>query len=107
LAFLHDEPIGMVIYSRTFSTWTGQPSIYVVDLFVRPDNRGLGVGRALLEVLARLAVEEGCRRMEWEVLDWNEPALAFYRSLGAVPLDGWTTYRLDGAALREFAQHSA
>jgi ribosomal protein S18 acetylase RimI-like enzyme len=104
LALIDGEAIGMVIYSRTFSTWTGRPGIYVVDLFVSADHRGLGVGRALLGMLARLAVVENLTRMEWAVLDWNEPALAFYRSLGAVALDDWTTYRLAGTALHAFAE---
>jgi ribosomal protein S18 acetylase RimI-like enzyme len=104
LAFAGDEAVGMVIYSRTFSTWTGRPGIYVVDLYVMPDHRSMGIGHALLATLAQLAVDEGLARMEWAVLDWNEPALAFYRSLGATPLDEWTTYRLTGTALQALAQ---
>jgi GNAT superfamily N-acetyltransferase len=107
LAITEDEAVGMVIYSRTFSTWTGHPGIYIVDLYVRPDHRGRGIGHALLGMIARLAVEEGLARVEWAVLDWNEPALNFYRSLGAVPLDDWITYRLSGAALRSLAETSS
>jgi GNAT superfamily N-acetyltransferase len=104
LAIEEDEAVGMVIYSRTFSTWTGHPGIYVVDLYVKPDHRGLGIGRGLLAMLARLAADEGLARVEWAVLDWNEPAINFYRSLGAVPLDDWITYRLTGAALQALAE---
>ena len=106
LAIEEDEAVGMVIYSRTFSTWTGRPGIYVVDLYVKPDHRGLGIGHALLGMLARLAVDEGLARVEWAVLDWNEQALLFYRSLGAVALEDWITYRLSGAALRALAETS-
>jgi GNAT superfamily N-acetyltransferase len=76
------EVIGMAMYFRSFSTWTGHPGIYLEDLYVRPEHRGKGVGKALLIALAKLAVETGCRRLEWSVLDWNEPAIAFYRSIG-------------------------
>ena len=95
--------VGMALYYRSFSTWTGLPGIYLEDLYVRPAHRGLGIGRALLASLARLALDEGCRRLEWSVLDWNESAIAFYRSIGAVALDEWTRYRLAGPALTDFA----
>lgn len=104
LAVEEDEAVGMVIYSRTFSTWTGRPGIYVVDLYVKPEHRGRRIGHALLGFIARLAMDEGLARVEWAVLDWNEPAIAFYRSIGAVALDGWTTYRLTGDALRSLAE---
>jgi ribosomal protein S18 acetylase RimI-like enzyme len=107
LAIAGDDPVAMVIYSRTFSTWTGHAGIYIVDLYVKPDHRGQGFGRALLAMLARLAVEEGLARVEWAVLDWNEPAISFYRSLGAVPLEDWITYRLSGDALRALAEASS
>lgn len=97
------EVVGMAIYYRSFSTWTGYPGLYLEDLYVREPYRGRGYGKALLACLARLAVEEGCRRLEWSVLDWNEPAIAFYRAIGAVATDDWTRYRLDGAALHSFA----
>jgi GNAT superfamily N-acetyltransferase len=95
--------VGMAVYYRSFSTWTGYPGLYLEDLYVRPSHRGHGYGKALLAALARLALEEGCRRLEWSVLDWNTPAIDFYRSIGAVATDEWTRYRLDGSALSDFA----
>jgi GNAT superfamily N-acetyltransferase len=103
VAMADDLIVGMALYYRSFSTWTGRPGIYLEDLYVRPAHRGLGVGRALLASLARLSLDEGCRRLEWSVLDWNEPAIAFYQSIGAVATDEWTRYRLDGSALEDFA----
>ncbi|MGA3354660.1 MAG: GNAT family N-acetyltransferase [Acidimicrobiales bacterium] len=99
-----DHVVGMALYYRSFSTWTGRPGIYLEDLYVRPTHRGAGVGKALLASLARLALDEGCARLEWSVLYWNEPAIAFYRSIGAVATDEWTRYRLDGPALGDFAR---
>ncbi len=95
--------VGMAVWFLSFSTWTGRPSLYLEDLFVEPEWRGHGVGRALFARLAARAVELGCARMDWSVLDWNESAMGFYRSLGARPLDGWTTWRLEGEALRNRA----
>jgi GNAT superfamily N-acetyltransferase len=95
--------LGMAIWFLTFSTWTGRKGIYLEDLFVRPEVRSLGIGRALLAELAAVAERSGYRRVEWSVLDWNEGARRFYRSLGAVPLDGWTVFRLDGGALTGLA----
>ena len=103
VASLDDLVVGMALYYRSFSTWTGRPGLYLEDLYVRSEYRGLGMGRALLASLARLALDEGCRRLEWSVLDWNQPAISFYRSIGAVATDEWTRYRLDGLALRRFA----
>ena len=97
------EPLGFALFFHTFSTFLGQPGIYLEDLFVRPAHRGAGVGRALLAHLAGLAAERGCGRLEWSVLDWNEPAIGFYRRLGAAPVDGWTRYRLTGEALTRLA----
>lgn len=97
------QPQGFALFFHNYSTWLSQPGIYLEDLFVRPAARGAGLGKALLTELARLAVERGCGRLEWSVLDWNEPALGFYRSLGACPQDEWTVYRLTGDALRELA----
>ncbi len=94
---------GFALFFHNFSTWEGKPGIYLEDLFVRPGARGRGYGRALLAELARLAVARGCARLEWSVLDWNEPAIGFYRSLGAVAMDEWTTYRLTGEALERLA----
>ncbi|HMC38693.1 MAG TPA: GNAT family N-acetyltransferase [Acidimicrobiales bacterium] len=91
--------VGMALWFLAFSTWTGRHSLYLEDLFVEPEQRGGGLGRALMETLAGRAVEQGCARMDWSVLDWNEPSIGFYRSLGATPLDGWTTWRLEGPAL--------
>jgi len=91
--------VGMAIWFVTFSTWTGVHGIWLEDLFVEPEARGGGHGKALLAKLAQVCVERGYRRLEWTVLDWNEPSINFYRSLGAGPLDEWTTYRLTGEAL--------
>ena len=91
--------VGFALFFPNYSTFRGQPGLYLEDLFVRPEHRGRGHGKALLQALARLAVARGCAPLEWVVLNWNEPALAFYRSLGAVPMDEWTGYRLDGEAL--------
>ncbi|GAA1070499.1 GNAT family N-acetyltransferase [Nocardiopsis composta] len=93
------EPVGFALWFVNFSTWTGRHGIYLEDLFVRPEMRGRGYGRALLTELARICVQRGYRRLEWSVLDWNEPSIEFYRSLGAVPMDEWTVYRLHGKAL--------
>ena len=98
------ESAGFALFFHNFSTWEGKPGIWLEDLFVRPEVRGHGYGRALLAQLARLAVERGCARLEWSVLDWNEPSIAFYRALGANPMDEWTTYRMTGEALRALAQ---
>lgn len=95
--------VGMAIYYRSFSTWTGYPGLYLEDLYVRESHRGRGFGKALLASLARLAVEEGCRRLDWSVLEWNEPAIGFYRSIGAVAVDDWIRFRLEGSALEGFA----
>jgi GNAT superfamily N-acetyltransferase len=93
------EPVGFALFFHNFSTFKGRPGIYLEDLFVRPEVRGRGVGRQLLAYLARTAVERGCARLEWAVLDWNEPSIGFYRGLGAVPMDEWTTFRLTGESL--------
>jgi GNAT superfamily N-acetyltransferase len=98
------EPLGFALFFHNFSTFLGLPGIYLEDLFVRPAHRGLGVGRALLQHLARVARERGCGRLEWSVLDWNEPAIGFYRRLGARANDGWAVYRLDGDALERLAE---
>jgi GNAT superfamily N-acetyltransferase len=95
--------VGFALFFPTYSTFRAQPSLYLEDVYVKPEYRGRGIGKALLAQVAWLAVERGCGRLEWAVLNWNAPAIAFYRSLGAGPLDDWTTYRLDEAALRELA----
>jgi GNAT superfamily N-acetyltransferase len=97
--------VGFALFFHNFSTFLGKPGIYLEDLFVRAEHRGAGHGKALLAHVARLAVERGCGRLEWSVLDWNEPSIAFYRSLGARPMDEWTMYRLAGGALRDLAGH--
>lgn len=97
------SPQGFALFFTNFSTWLGRPGLYLEDLFVRPAFRGHGLGKALFTYLAALAVKRGCGRMEWSVLDWNEPAIGFYRSLGAIPMDGWTVHRLSGEALRRIA----
>ena len=94
---------GMAIWFLTFSTWTGRSGIHLEDLYVRPEARSSGIGRALLAELATIARRSGYARLEWSVLDWNESALRFYRSMGAVPLDEWTAYRLSGTALDALA----
>ena len=107
LAEVDGATAGFALFFHNFSTWHGRRGLYLEDLFVRPAMRGRGIGRALLCELARIAMARGCARMEWAVLDWNTPAIAFYRSLGAVPMDEWTIFRLTGpgigrlAALRE------
>jgi GNAT superfamily N-acetyltransferase len=97
------EALGFALFFHNFSTFLGLPGIYLEDLFVRAQHRGAGVGRSLLQYLARLARERGCGRLEWSVLDWNEPAIGFYRQLGASPNDEWTVYRLTGQALERLA----
>jgi len=98
--------VGFALYFHNFSTFLAKPGIYLEDLFVRPERRGEGHGRALLASLARIAVERGCGRLEWAVLDWNEPSIGFYRSLGAMPMEDWTTFRLTGDALVTLAVRS-
>lgn len=97
-------PAGFALFFHNFSTFLGRPGIYLEDLYVRPEFRGRGAGRALLAHLARLAKERGCGRLEWWVLDWNEPAIAFYRSLGAEAMEDWTVYRVTGEALERLAE---
>jgi GNAT superfamily N-acetyltransferase len=103
LALWNGEPAGFALWFYNFSTFRGRHGIYLEDLFVRPAFRGHGIGRALLRHLARRCRAEGLARLEWWVLDWNEPALRFYRSLGAVPMDEWTVQRVTGAALERLA----
>ena len=99
LAEVDGRAIGFALFFHTVSTFAGKPGIYLEDLFVDPQARGKGYGKALMAHLAHLAVERGCARFEWAVLDWNEPSIAFYQQLGAKPLDTWHVYRLSGAAL--------
>jgi GNAT superfamily N-acetyltransferase len=103
IAEAEGAPLGFALFFHNFSTFEGKPGIYLEDLFVSPQARGLGAGKALLARLAQIAVERGCARLEWSVLDWNQPAIDFYRSLGARPMDEWTVNRVDGAALLALA----
>lgn len=97
------QPIGYAVYFFNYSTWLGKHGLYLEDLYVSPQARGIGAGKALLRHLAQLAVARGCGRFEWSVLDWNTPAIDFYESFGARPQSEWTTYRLTGQALLDFA----
>ena len=99
-----EETLGFALWYVTFSTWLGRHGVWLEDLYVRPQHRGHGSGRLLLQALARICVERGYGRLEWWVLDWNEPARGFYRSLGAQPQEEWTTFRVDGAALDHLAR---
>lgn len=98
------HPRGFALFFHNFSTFEGKPGIYLEDLFVAPEARGSGLGKALLAELARLAVARGCARLEWSVLDWNTPSIEFYKALGAVAMNEWTVFRLDGDALEAMAQ---
>ena len=103
IASYDGEPAGFALFFHNFSTFLGRPGIYVEDLFVIPTLRGHGIGKSLLSYLARLAVERGCGRLEWWVLDWNEPAIRFYKRLGAKPMDEWTVFRVSGNSLETLA----
>ncbi len=104
LAFEGRSPVGFAVFFHNFSTWLGRPGLYLEDLFVKPDKRGKGYGRALLVDLAKVARDRGCGRMEWAVLDWNEAAIKFYRSLGAKPMEEWTVFRLTRDGIAKLAQ---
>jgi GNAT superfamily N-acetyltransferase len=104
IAELHGEPAGFALFFHNYSTFLARPGLYLEDLYVKPELRGRGVGRRLLSRLAAIALERGCGRFEWCVLDWNEPAIRFYERLGARGLDDWTIFRIDGSALRELAR---
>ncbi len=103
IAETQGEAIGFALFFHNFSSFEGRPGLYLEDLFVRPEARGAGAGRALLVRLAQLAVERDCARLEWSVLDWNAPAIAFYHSIGAKPMDEWIVQRVDGDALGALA----
>jgi GNAT superfamily N-acetyltransferase len=102
IAYLQNEAAGFALFFHNFSTFLGRPGIYLEDLFVEPAHRGKGIGKALLVEIAKIARERNCGRLEWAVLDWNKPAIDFYRGLGAVPLDDWTLFRVTGEALDNF-----
>jgi len=99
-----DEEVGFALFFHNFSTFLGRAGIYLEDLFVSPEQRGKGYGKALLKELARIAVERGCGRLEWSCLDWNQPSIDFYLSVGAVPMDEWTVYRATGETLKKLAE---
>ena len=100
-----DKPIGFAVYFLNFSTWLGKNGLYLEDLYVNPEFRGCGAGKKLLKYLAQLAVENDCGRFEWSVLDWNEPAINFYESIGAKPLSEWVGYRMEAQSLKDFAKN--
>ncbi len=104
LAFEEDTAVGFAVFFHNFSTWLGRPGLYLEDLFVKPEVRGKGYGRALLVHLAKIARERDCGRMEWAVLDWNDPAIQFYHKLGAAPMDEWTVFRLTGDGIAKLAE---
>ena len=103
IASVDDEPVGYALFFPSFSTFLGKPGLYLEDLYVRPAARGAGVGRTLLEHLARIAVDRGWGRFEWSVLDWNEPSIGFYKKMGAKAMDEWTVFRITGQALQKLA----
>ena len=107
IARLDGEAVGFALFFQSYSTFLAQPGFYLEDLFVDPPARGKGIGRALLTALARLAVDRDYGRIEWAVLNWNESAIGFYRSIGARPLDEWTTFRMSGSALQDLARTPA
>ena len=98
------QEVGFALYFHNFSTWLGRAGIYLEDLYVMPEYRGRGYGKALLKQLAKTAVERGCGRLEWACLDWNTPSIEFYKSLGAIPMDEWTVYRVTGETLIDLAK---
>lgn len=104
IAYLDDEPAGFALFFHNFSTWLGRKGIYLEDIFVRPPQRRNGIGEALLREIARIALERGCGRLEWSVLNWNELAINFYKKIGAEPLEEWTTFRMTGAPLERLAR---
>ena len=101
------KEVGFALFFHNFSTFLGRSGIYLEDLFVRPEYRGHGHGKALIRELARITVERGCGRLEWCCLDWNQPSIDFYRSLGAIPMEEWTTYRLAGDSMKKLADESS
>jgi GNAT superfamily N-acetyltransferase len=107
IAEVAGQPVGYAIWFYNFSTFTGRHGIFLEDLFVEPEHRGLGIGKAFLQTLAQRCIAEDLTRLEWSVLDWNEPSIGFYRSLGAIPLDEWTGYRLAGEALARLGSTKA
>src|SRR5262249_5436414 len=103
LGFANNEPVAFAVFFHNFSTFLGRPGLYLEDLFVIPEMRGKGFGRAMLVELAKIALQRKCGRFEWSVLDWNESAIGFYKKLGAVPMDEWTVFRMTGEAIERLA----
>jgi len=99
-----ETEVGFALFFHNFSTFLGRAGLYLEDLFVKPEYRGRGYGKGLLQTLARIAVDRGCGRLEWSCLDWNEPSIAFYKAMGARPMNGWTVYRLTGETLENMAK---
>jgi len=106
IAEVDSVPVGMALFFHTFSTFRGQPGIHLEDVFVQPEHRGLGIGKALLGTLARIARDRGCGRLEWAVLDWNKSAIGFYKSLGGAPLDEWTVFRIADEPLERLTRYA-
>lgn len=104
LGYQQDQPVAFALFFYNFSTFLGKPGIYLEDLYVKPETRGKGYGKALLRYLAQLALARDCGRLEWWVLDWNKPAIDFYKSIGAIAMDEWTVFRVAGDALTQLAQ---
>lgn len=107
LAFAGDTPVGYMVFFQNFSTFLGRAGIYLEDLYVKPEHRGAGYGRQLLAEVARIAVERGCKRLEWLVLNWNTTAIDFYKRMSAEPMQEWTTFRLAGTALMDLANSAS
>ena len=107
IAEYEGKPVGYALFFHSFSTFNGRPGIYLEDVYVQPALRGKGIGKALMSFLAKLAIERKCSRFEWSVLDWNAPSIAFYRSIGALPMEGWTVQRVTGPALEALAALSS
>ncbi|HEX9934804.1 MAG TPA: GNAT family N-acetyltransferase [bacterium] len=107
IAYHENQPVGFAVYFHNFSTFMGRPGLYLEDLYMDEKHRGKGFGKALLLYLARLAKKRNCARFEWSVLDWNEPAIQFYKSLGAVPMNGWTVFRISGNDLADLADQAS
>ncbi|MCF6299824.1 MAG: GNAT family N-acetyltransferase [Proteobacteria bacterium] len=103
ICLLNDKPIGFAVYFFNYSTWLGKHGLYLEDLYITPEHRSVGAGMALMKYLAKIAVDKNCGRFEWSVLDWNDPAIKFYQSIGAKPQDEWVGYRLEGKTLEDFA----
>lgn len=103
ICYVDDQPVGFAVYFFNYSTWLGKNGLYLEDLYVSPEQRSVGAGKALLKHLAKIAVAKQCGRFEWSVLDWNEPAINFYQSIGAKPQNEWVGYRLTGESLQQFA----